>query len=103
LHKTTAAGFTACRFFLFAFIRATADNGAKIAFNGFYLFREWNYTNGNENARQRAKNGARERNGNERNTDNTAHSSIFRGFSAFSWLGGTLGRVERLKRITSDF
>ena len=37
------------------------------------------------------------------NQRNTAHGSIFRPFSAFSRLGGTLGRVERLKRNTSDF
>jgi hypothetical protein len=34
---------------------------------------------------------------------NTRHGSIFRCFSVFYRLGGTLGRAERLKAITSDF
>jgi hypothetical protein len=89
--------------FLFAFIRATADNGVKIASNGFYLFWGYSHIGESENERQRAKNQAREGNGNEGAQRNTAHDSIFASFSAFSRLGGTLGRVERLKRITSDF
>jgi hypothetical protein len=50
-----------------------------------------------------AKFQARDGNGDESTQRNTAHGSIFRRFSAFSRLGGTLGRVERLKANTSDF
>ena len=79
----TSAGFTACAFLL--------------------SFRGYSYKGESEKRQQGEKIKAREGNGNERTQRNTAHGSKFRLFLAFSRLGGTLGRVQRLKANTSDF
>jgi hypothetical protein len=85
------------------FYLSDSPQEAKFSLLAVFAFRWYSHIGESENERQRAKNQATEGNGNEGTQRNTAHGSKFRLFSAFSRLGGTLGRVERLKRITSDF
>jgi hypothetical protein len=96
IKQKTASGIGSGRF-LFVSCKA------QILLLTAFVFSGVNYTNGNENEQQRAKFQAREGNGNGRTQRNTAHGLKFRCFSAFSRLGGTLGRVQRLKRNASDF
>ena len=49
-----------------------------------FIFSGWNYTNGNENERQRAKNGATEGNGNEGNTERPTETAFLRLLTAFN-------------------
>lgn len=81
--------------FFFAFIRATADNGVKIAFNGFYLFgggiiptATRTSDRGRKTERQRAT-ATRERNATPRTAHFFGSSRLFLGLVVFSagWNG----------------
>jgi hypothetical protein len=68
----------------FSFIFSDYPQGFKKSLLTAFVFSGCNYTNGKENERQRAKNGAREGNGNKGAQRNTTHDSKFQPLTALN-------------------